>query len=299
MPSTCTNTDIADLKLCGSSSSATSRDLMSGFATAFSEASARSFPTRLSKSVRYNAAVNHSRTVQNRAFATYQKELSVRLADMSKCDKKFWQLAKEIGGVESSRSGAAPSPEALASAFAEKMSNGKDVEDESFEPQDETSIPLSSWKIRRKRVYKVLSIVDASKSANGASPVFWKETSRVISDAVTKLLKKIVRKATWPSAWKTARVTPPHKRGSVTLPGNYRPLSVLINLSVYVEDVMEPQFDKWISKHIPNCQFGFVKGTGTNDYGAALSLTMQAHLDKRGEGILISLDAKGAFDRVW
>ena len=80
--------------------------------------------------------------------------------------------------------------------------------------------------------------------------------------------------------------------------GNYIPLSVLINLSVRVEDVMEPQFDKWISKHIPNCQFGFVKGTGTSDYGAALSLTMQAHLDKRGEGILISLDVKGAFDRV-
>ena len=97
-------------------------------------------------------------------------------------------------------------------------------------------LPLSSWKIRRKRVYKVLSTVDASKSANGISPVFWKETTRVIYDAVTKLLKKIVRKATWPSAWKIARVTPPHKRGSVMLPGNYRPLSVLINLSVYVED---------------------------------------------------------------
>ena len=188
----------------------------------------------------------------------------MRLADISKCDKKFWQLAKEIGGVESSKSGAAPSSEALALAFAEKMSNGKDVEDESFEPQDKTSIPLSSCKIRRKRVYKVLSIVAASKSTNGISPVFWKETARVVYDAVTKLLKKVVRKATRPSAWKTARVTPPHKRGSVMLPGNYRPLSLLINLSVYMKDVMEPQFD--------NCQFGFVKGTVTREYGAVLSL---------------------------
>ena len=50
---------------------------------------------------------------------------------------------------------------------------------------------------------------------------------------------------------------------------------------------------------IPECQFGFVKSTGTNDYGAALSFKMLSHLDNQGEGILISLDVAGAFDRVW
>ena len=84
------------------------------------------------------------------------------------------------------------------------------------------------------------------------------------------------------------------------LESNYKPLTVLINISVYLEGVLDPQFDKWIAAHTPLCQFGFVKGTGTGDYGAAaLSLTIQARLDNRGEGILISLDVKGAFDRVW
>jgi hypothetical protein len=42
-----------------------------------------------------------------------------------------------------------------------------------------------------------------------------------------------------------------------------------------------------------------VKGTGTDDYGSALTLEILKTLDQRGEGILISLDVKGAFDRVW
>jgi len=185
----------------------------------------------------------------------YQKELSMRLESMDKCNKKFWQLTKEIGDIDASRSGADPSAEALVEQFATKMSNGKDQEDTSFEPKDSNAIPLCAWKIRQKRFKKVLSSVDASKSANGISPRFWKETSSVVCDAITKFWQKIVRKAKWPTVWKMARVTPLHKRSSGMLTSNYRPLSVLVNLSVYLEDCMDPQFDKWIAKFTPECQF--------------------------------------------
>jgi len=66
-----------------------------------------------------------------------------------------------------------------------------------------------------------------------------------------------------------------------------------------MEDCIEPQFDKWMAYFTPDCQFGFVKGSGTDDYGAGITMTMLVHLDSRGEGILVSLDVKGAFDRVW
>ena len=257
------------------------------------------FPRRFEDCINYNAAVNKCRTIQNRAFAAYQKELSSQLEQLNKSNKKFWQLAKEIGGVEVQRSGAAPAAEDLAEHFATKMSNGKDQEDLDFVPQDAHQMPLHSWKIRRKRVKIVLSKIDPAKSANGVSPRFWKEVASVVSTAISKFFQKIVRQAKWPTVWKTARVTPPHKRGSVMLPSNYRPLSVLINLSVYMEDCIEPQFDKWMAYFTPDCQFGFVKGSGTDDYGAGITMTMLVHLDSRGEGILVSLDVKGAFDRVW
>ena len=79
---------------------------------------------------------------------------------------------------------------------------------------------------------------------------------------------------------------------------NYRPLSVLVNLSVYLEDVIQPQFDAWIQNFVPESQFDFVKCTGTADYGSALAFEIMEILDRRGECILISLDVKEAFDRV-
>ena len=47
------------------------------------------FADRLVRKVRYNAAVNHCRTVQNRAFANYQYGLRIKLQDMRKDDKQF------------------------------------------------------------------------------------------------------------------------------------------------------------------------------------------------------------------
>ena len=139
------------------------------------------------------------------------------------------------------------------------MSNGKDQEDTEFVPKDDATVPLYAWKIRRKRVKRVLKNIDPSKSANGVSPRFWKEVANEVTDAVTYLWQKIVRKAKWPTSWKIPRVTPPHKRGSVMLASNYRPLSVLANLFVYMAECLDPQFDKWISNFTPDCQFGFVK----------------------------------------
>ena len=81
----------------------------------------------------------------------------------------------------------------LQSTLLLRMSNGKDVEDNDFEPQDPKCIPLCNWRIRRKRVLQVLRAIDSSKSANGISPEFWKHTADVVHDAVTSLFKRIVK----------------------------------------------------------------------------------------------------------
>ena len=43
----------------------------------------------------------------------------------------------------------------------------------------------------------------------------------------------------------------------------------------------------------------FVSGHGATDYGAALSFTIQDCRERRGEGVLVATDIKGAFDRCW
>lgn len=45
--------------------------------------------------------------------------------------------------------------------------------------------------------------------------------------------------------------------------------------------------------------FGFLRNCGTQDYEMAVALPMLTTLERRGEGISISLDVAGAFDRWW
>ena len=51
-------------------------------------------------------------------------------------------------------------------------------------------------------------------------------------------------------------------------------------------------------RFVPQSQFGFVKGCGTTDYGSALSFKIHDVLEQRDEILIVSLDVKGAFDRV-
>ena len=90
-----------------------------------------------------------------------------------------------------------------------------------------------------------------------------------------------------------------HKRDSKADAKNYRPIAGLDNLSLCFERVVDPQFDSWIYKFIPECQFGFRKRCGTDDYGAAIAAELAEALEKLWEVLLISLDVAGAFDKVW
>ena len=74
---------------------------------------------------------------------------------------------------------------------------------------------------------------------------------------------------------------------------------VVDNLSAVFEDVVKPQFEAWAKKFIPGWQYGFITECGTNDYGAALTFTIQDCMERRKQGVLIPSDIRGAFDRCW
>ena len=94
-------------------------------------------------------------------------------------------------------------------------------------------------------------------------------------------------------------MTPLHKRGSVAVAANYRPDTTLMNVSMVFETIIYGQFEAWIDRFIPDSQFGFVRGCGTVDYGLYVGTLMANAFEARQEGLLIPLDVKGAFDRVW
>ena len=185
---------------------------------------------------------------------------------MGTSDRTFWNLVKEIGGLEKARSSTAPEAEALASHFAAKMTSGKDRTDENFLPRSAVQHPINNFKIRFPLVLKALSHLDPSKSANGAGPRFLRECATELALVVCRLFKYVVNTGSYPMNWKIGRVTPVHKRGKVSVDKNYRPITVLDNLEAVFEDCTKVQFEKWITHFIPDWQYGFVSEHGTTDY---------------------------------
>ena len=118
------------------------------------------FVNRVTDQNKFDSAVKFNRKIQKKAYGSYQKKIKKKLASMSSGDSNFWQLAKEIGGLERTRSESAPSAQKLAEHFAEKMSNGKDDTPDTYIPKNGLKVPLLGFKIRYKNVLKALQNVD-------------------------------------------------------------------------------------------------------------------------------------------
>ena len=205
---------------------------------------------------------------------------------------------KAHSGTSSSKGAATPDVDELAKDFAEKLkvpNADDDVPD--FAPV--ASVQLMSFRITKRRVFSVLNGLDGKKSMMNISPMLLKNCADVLTDATYSLFKLIADQAEWPEKWGTSRVIGVHKRDSKADAKNYRPIAGLDNLSLAFERVIDPQFDRWIYKFIPECQFGFRKKCGTDDYGAAVTAVLSEALERLWEVLLISLDVAGAFDKVW
>ena len=195
----------------------------------------KTFKSRDEFPLRYITATSRAKQIQRKAFKAYNVKIKNRLDAMSNADRNFWSLIKELTGLSNVQSKSAPSPEALAEQFATKISNGKDQDDDGFNPNSNHSIPLSSFRVRRKDVLKSLKNLDPNKSANGFGPRFLKECAVVLASSITTLFRFVVKKSSYVSKWKIQRVTPVHKRGSRSDPSKYRPVTVVDNLSAVFE----------------------------------------------------------------
>ena len=83
------------------------------------------------------------------------------------------------------------------------------------------------------------------------------------------------------------------------IPSFYCPVSVMPTLALLFERVIGSQMYNFIAPFIPQNQYGFVKGTGAQDCGTTIAFTATQALNRQQECYIVSLDIKGAFDRIW
>lgn len=139
----------------------------------------------------------------------------------------------------------------------------------------------------------------SSKSATGPDGVSYKLLKQLSDHCIkhiTKIFNCILKTRRFPKIWKRACVTmlpkPNKPKGD---PSSYRPISLLSCLSKI--------FERCLLKHIiktplPNHQFGFRPKHSTTHQLTRLIQACTENINKKFNGIIVSLDIEAAFDKV-
>ena len=72
----------------------------------------------------------------------------------------------------------------------------------------------------------------------------------VISDSLTLIFNQAITLSSFPDEWKIARVVPLYKNGQRSIPGNYRPISVLPAISKIMERILHDQLYRVYQKKL-------------------------------------------------
>ena len=153
-----------------------------------------------------------------------------------------------------------------------------------------------------------------SKLRNNKSPgpdgiciEIYKSTIETILPYLVQLFNEILDTGNFPSEWSESIITPIHKKGPKSDPGNYRGISLINSLGKIFVSVLNSRLQHFCDEHelIDESQAGFRKDYSTTDNIFTLCALAQKYLSKPGGRFYcIFIDFAKAFDcikhyRLW
>ena len=120
------------------------------------------------------------------------------------------------------------------------------------------------------------------------------------SDLLSNLINECLTSGIFPQCLKHACIKPIHKKDSKLLTGNYRPISLLSNISKIFEKVIHNRLYNFLesNKTLFKHQFGFRKKHNTNHAIIALTESIREALDQNHYSVGVFIDLQKAFDTV-
>ena len=162
----------------------------------------------------------------------------------------------------------------------------------------EAKIPKSKQSFFTYTSIELVSIIKNMKSSKACGPYsiptnLLIEFSDQLVHPLASIINMSITEGVFPSFCKEADVCPIHKKSEKTKCENYRPISLLSNISKIFERVMYDRLDNFLTslEIIYKFQFGFRKTYSTNH--ALLSIVEQI---RNALGVFIDLEK--AFDTV-
>lgn len=173
-----------------------------------------------------------------------------------------------------------------------------------FDDNNPASDPINSPHMCN--VEEIAEIVAKSKpkkssGPDGVSNFALKKLSRAVMIFLAIVLNNCINNCYFPQKWKTAKIVAIPKKGARNLVSNYRPISLLNNISKILEEVLLRRLKKFCSENtiIPDMQFGFREGHSTLHPLLKFQSDVTIALNSRRVTVGCFLDVEKAFDSVW
>ena len=123
-----------------------------------------------------------------------------------------------------------------------------------------------------------------------------KDNLVIFSIYVHNLVNKTITKCSFPNTLKSAEIKPVHKKDSRNDKGNYRPVSILPNLSKVYEKILYKQIAEFFRNILSKYQTGFRKGFSAQHCLIAMIEKFRKCLDHDGDYVALLTDLSKAFD---
>jgi len=168
---------------------------------------------------------------------------------------------------------------------------------------DGPSFPdIPSIQIEIDGVSHLLQELDPHKASgpDGISARFLKETSTSIAPAITLIFNASLAQGKLPQDWKNAFVTPVYKKGSRTVPSNYRPISLTCICCKIFEHIISSSITNHLNSHNIICmeQHGFRKHRSCETQLLETLNDLSCNLNANIQTDFLLLDFSKAFDKV-
>ena len=123
-----------------------------------------------------------------------------------------------------------------------------------------------------------------------------KEHIDIFSQFLNQTVNNTINFSDYPSNLKNADVTPAYKKDSRNDKSNYRPISILPNLSKIYENILNKQMTLYFEKKFSKYQTGFRKGLSAQNCLISMIEKFRKCLDQKGDYAALLTDLSKAFD---
>ena len=230
--------------------------------------------------------------------------------------REFWKLSKRLLGDKSDRNipplihddNIVSDNENKANLFNAYFVSISSLDIDRAPPQ----LPAFNFKTDKRielvqttesEVEKLLSTLNPHKSTGPDGIGNWvlKTCSHTLAKPLTTLFNKLLENGNFPKEWKTASVCPVYKKGNKSEVGNYRPISLLCNMSKVLEKIVYKKLYEYLMEHnlLIEHNSGFKKNDSTINQLLKLIHQIYTDLNEGKDTCLVFLDVSKAFDKVW